>query len=102
VGKSEYFHFPDISHNRGMEEKTLYTDSLGQAQNHIPNHDILSRREKEILLGLAVGKTVTEIARGASLSVKTVSTYRTRMLRKMGFQNNQEIMQYASKSKLIP
>ena len=54
----------------------------------------LSPRENEILLALASGKTMTAIAQSISLSVKTVSTYRTRILKKLDLNNNAEIIRY--------
>jgi two-component system invasion response regulator UvrY len=59
-----------------------------------PPHQRLSTREIEILLMIGEGKTVGEIARELNLSVKTVSTYRTRILEKMNLRNNAEIMRY--------
>jgi two-component system invasion response regulator UvrY len=58
-------------------------------------HDALSDREYQVLLLIASGKTVSEIALEMSLSVKTVSTYRTRILEKMHMENNAELMRYA-------
>jgi DNA-binding NarL/FixJ family response regulator len=55
----------------------------------------LSDREYQIFLLLASAKTVTEIADTLALSVKTVSTYRTRILDKMHLDNNAELMRYA-------
>jgi two-component system, NarL family, invasion response regulator UvrY len=60
-----------------------------------PPHERLSAREFEIMLQIAGGKTVGEIASGLNLSVKTVSTYRARILEKMSLKNNAEIMRYA-------
>jgi DNA-binding NarL/FixJ family response regulator len=60
-----------------------------------PPHERLSTRELEIMLRIAAGKTVGEIAADLNLSVKTVSTYRTRVLEKMSLKNNAEIMRYA-------
>lgn len=64
-------------------------------------HELLSDREYQIMCMIASGKTVTEIADGLSLSVKTVSTYRTRLLNKMHLKNNAELTNYAIKSGLI-
>jgi two-component system invasion response regulator UvrY len=50
---------------------------------------------------IASGKTVSEIALELSLSVKTVSTYRTRILEKMGLRNNAELMHYAMEHQLV-
>jgi len=50
---------------------------------------------------LASGKTVTEIADELALSVKTVSTYRSRILEKMDMKNNAELIHYAVQNKLV-
>jgi len=65
------------------------------ASRELPPHERLSAREFEIMVHIAGGKTVGEIAAGLNLSVKTVSTYRTRILEKMNLKNNAEIMRYA-------
>ena len=59
-----------------------------------PLHASLSDREFEVLRSIASGQTVGEIADRLSLSVKTVSTYRARILEKMHLKNNAELMQY--------
>ncbi|MEO8502678.1 MAG: response regulator transcription factor [Acidobacteriota bacterium] len=58
-------------------------------------HELLSAREFEVLCLLADGKTVGEAGEQLSLSVKTISTYRTRILEKLRLKNNAEIMRYA-------
>ncbi|MCC6464664.1 MAG: response regulator transcription factor [Planctomycetes bacterium] len=58
-------------------------------------HETLSPREYEILLMLARARSVSDIAHELCLSVKTVSTYRTRILEKMNLNSNAELMQYA-------
>lgn len=67
-----------------------------------PAHERLSSRELEILCALAAGRTVGEIAADLHLSVKTVSTYRGRILVKTGLKNNAEIMRYALEEGLAP
>jgi DNA-binding NarL/FixJ family response regulator len=66
-----------------------------------PPHEALSDREYQFLCLLAKGKTVSEIAADLSLNVKTVSTYRTRALEKMGYKNNAELIYYALKNGLV-
>jgi two-component system invasion response regulator UvrY len=66
-----------------------------------PPHEALSDREYEVLRMLASGKTVSEVAAELSLSVKTVSTYRTRVLEKMGMRTNAELTHYAIKNRLV-
>ncbi len=67
-----------------------------------PLHGVLSEREFQIFCKLAVGVSVTEIAQKLFLSVKTVSTYRTRILEKMGMRSNADITSYAIKNGLLP
>lgn len=64
-------------------------------------HERLSDREYEVLTLIGSGKTVKEIAERLSLSVKTVSTYRARMLEKMQMKTNAELTYYAVKSGLV-
>ncbi len=64
-------------------------------------HETLSDREYEIMCLIASGKTVTEIAGELSLSVKTISTYRTRILEKLGVKNSAAIVQYAIRNGLV-
>jgi two-component system, NarL family, invasion response regulator UvrY len=58
-------------------------------------HETLSDREYQVMCRIASGKTVSEIAEEFSLSVKTISTYRTRILEKMNLKNNAELTLYA-------
>ena len=58
-------------------------------------HEALSTREYQVMRLLAAGKTVTDIATELSLSVKTISTYRTRILEKLDLRNTAEIIRYA-------
>jgi len=64
-------------------------------------HDRLSDREFEILRMLASGKTVSQVAQALTLSVKTVSTHRTRLLKKMNMKTNAELTHYAVRSGLV-
>jgi two-component system, NarL family, invasion response regulator UvrY len=66
-----------------------------------PPHETLSDREYQVMLMIASGKTVTEIANELCLSVKTISTYRTHILEKMKMKNNAEITLYAVQNKLV-
>jgi two-component system invasion response regulator UvrY len=66
-----------------------------------PLHEILSDREFEVMRWIASGKTVTEIAGLLSLSDKTISTYRARILEKMEMKNNAELMHYALRNNLV-
>lgn len=66
-----------------------------------PRHGVLSEREFQIFCKLAEGKSVTEIANKLFLSVKTVSTYRSRILEKMDMKTNADITYYAIKNSLL-
>jgi two-component system, NarL family, invasion response regulator UvrY len=66
-----------------------------------PSHTQLSEREFQIFCKLASGQSVSEIAKELFLSVKTVSTYRSRILEKMNFKSNADITYYAVKNQLI-
>jgi len=64
-------------------------------------HELLSDREYEVMCQLALGKTVSQISHEMNLSVKTVSTYRSRILDKMNMKTNAELTHYAIKNNLI-
>jgi two-component system invasion response regulator UvrY len=63
--------------------------------------DRLSGREYQVLCMLASGRTPTEIASSLTLSVKTISTYRARLLAKLSMRNNAELVRFAIKEKLV-
>ncbi|MDB6168393.1 MAG: Transcriptional regulator, LuxR family [Verrucomicrobia bacterium] len=60
-----------------------------------PLHAMLSDREDQVLRLIGAGRTVGEIAQQLDLSVKTVSTYRSIVLRKLGLENNAQLIRYA-------
>jgi DNA-binding NarL/FixJ family response regulator len=64
-------------------------------------HEQLSNREFEIFKMLGSGRTVSQIAQELSLSVKTVSTHRTRILKKMGMKTNAELTHYAVRNGIV-
>lgn len=64
-------------------------------------HERLSDREYQILRMIGSGKAVSEIAEALSLSVKTVSTYRARLLEKMGMHTNAELTRYVIEQRLL-
>ena len=66
-----------------------------------PLHNALSDREYQVMCLIASGKTVKEIAEKLFLSVKTISTYRYRILEKMMMENNAELIYYAIKNDLV-
>lgn len=75
-------------------------DYLSVGTSELP-HEALSSREREVFDLLAQGRTVSEIGTVLSLSVKTVSTYRTRILEKMGMGSNAELIRYAIHNRLV-
>jgi two-component system, NarL family, invasion response regulator UvrY len=64
-------------------------------------HEALSDREYQLLRMLGSGQTVSDVARDLGLSVKTVSTYRSRVLEKLGMRTNAELMRYAIENGLL-
>jgi two-component system invasion response regulator UvrY len=84
---------------QSLSEKMAGELQAGSA--HKEPHELLSNREYQIVCLLAAGKTVSDIAAELSLSVKTVSTYRARILEKLGLQNTAEIIHYALSRGLI-
>jgi two-component system, NarL family, invasion response regulator UvrY len=74
--------------------------SIGESTDKLP-HELLSDREFDTLRMLAGGKSLGEVAEKLSISPKTVSVYRTRLLEKMKLKNNAEMASYAVKNGLI-
>ena len=64
-------------------------------------HELLSEREFQVFLRLAKGETISHLAKSMPLSVKTVSTYRTRLMEKMKLESNSDLTYYALKNGLI-
>ena len=75
-------------------------ESVGPRSSAQP-HERLSDREYQVLRLLAAGKTSTEIATDLSLSIKTVSTYRTRLLQKLNVRTTADLIRYALAQKLV-
>ena len=71
------------------------------AGTEAPLHQKLSDREYQVLLGIARGNMVTETAEALSLSAKTISTYRARLLKKMKLQTTVELVRYALAHRLV-
>jgi DNA-binding NarL/FixJ family response regulator len=84
--------------SRGLAERLVA--ELDRPGARLP-HERLSEREHQVLMKIASGRTVGEIAEELELSVKTVSTYRARLLDKMSLENNADLMRYALVHKLI-
>ncbi len=81
-----------------VAEKLAFNLELGEEK---PPHESLSDREYQVMCMIASGKTVKEIASDLALSVKTISTYRTRILEKMGLRNNSALTHYAVQNRLV-
>jgi two-component system, NarL family, invasion response regulator UvrY len=75
-------------------------DGLTGNNDKLP-HEHLSERELQVFLRLARGETIGNMAVSMSLSVKTVSTYRTRVMEKMNLESNSDLTYYALKNVLI-
>ena len=90
-----------------LSGKKYITESVAEKlatagdSGHVPAHQLLSDREMQVLQQIASGKTVSEIAEEISLSVNTISTYRTRILEKLSLNNNAELTRYAIDNGLI-
>ncbi|WP_309624600.1 response regulator transcription factor [Methylibium sp.] len=83
----------------GVAELLAEQHSSGKGDG--PLHEQLSERELQVFLRLAQGETIGAIAESLSLSVKTVSTYRTRVMEKMRLESNSDLTYYALKNGLI-
>lgn len=79
----------------------LLAQQLNRKDDASEPHEQLSEREFQVFLKLAKGETAGDIAKTLSLSVKTVSTYRTRVMEKMNLSSNSDLTYYALKNKLI-
>jgi two-component system, NarL family, invasion response regulator UvrY len=86
--------------SEAVNEKLL--EGVGRRSAEAEPHERLSDREYQVLRLLAAGKTTTEIANDLSLSVKTVSTYRARILEKMDLRTSAELMRYVIAHQLVP
>jgi two-component system, NarL family, invasion response regulator UvrY len=78
-----------------------YVDRRLDREARASVHELLSDREYQVLRMVGSGRTVSEIAVGLGLSVKTVSTYRARLLEKLQMHSNAELMRYAIENDLL-
>jgi two-component system invasion response regulator UvrY len=76
------------------------TAVIGQQANLLP-HELLSEREMDVMVRLASGESVSEIAKDLELTPNTISTYRARILQKMSLNSNAGMTQYAVEHRLI-
>lgn len=81
-----------------MAERLL--NEIGSDVQHAP-HELLSDKEFEVFKLIAMGKSLTDIADGMHVSIKTISTHRTRILDKTGFKANADFTRYALQHRLI-
>ena len=79
----------------------LMIEEMSKDDDHLP-HKGLSDREYEVLLFIGEGKSMTDIAAQLSLSIKTVSTYRSRILEKMRLKSNSDLVKYILLHDLAP
>jgi len=75
-------------------------NALEKGETRLP-HELLSQRELVVLMGIYQGKSLKEIASQLFLSEKTISTYRYRILEKMGMHSNAELIRYVDKHNLF-
>jgi two-component system invasion response regulator UvrY len=91
-------------YNGGKYVSSALAESLAfnfEKDSGIHRYELLSEREFQVMCLIASGNTLSQIAEELSLSVKTVSTYRTRILDKMNMKSNVELTHYAIKHKLV-
>lgn len=91
-------------HNGGKYISTNLAEKIAfalDAETEQPLHETLSDREYQVLCLIGEGKTITQIADHLALSVKTISTYRSRILEKMHLENNAELIHYAIQNDLV-
>lgn len=86
-----------ISQGRKYITATLAEKLAGVVERpaDVPLHTTLSEREFRVMVMIASGHSIKEISEKLFLSIKTVSTYRTRILKKMNFKNNSELIRYS-------
>ncbi len=80
---------------------TSVIEQLQNRNSHKSSHSCLSDREYQIFNLICQGMPLVKIGLGFGISVKTVSTYRSRILKKMNLQNNAELIQYAVKNQIV-
>lgn len=81
-----------VAHSENLIKSGLVNETVA---DYKPAHEALSERESQILRMLAAGKSPTEIGKELAISVKTVSTYRARIMSKLELRNTAEIIRYA-------
>jgi two-component system invasion response regulator UvrY len=89
-----------IAHGERYVSSTLGELLANQVNGEPELHELLSDREYQVMCLLATGKAVSQIAKSLTLSVKTVSTYRTRLLEKLNLETTAQLIHYAIENKL--
>ncbi|MBP7528860.1 MAG: response regulator transcription factor [Syntrophorhabdaceae bacterium] len=86
-----------ISEGRKYITNSLAEKLVGviERPTDVPLHSTLSEREFRVMVMIASGRSIKQISEELFLSIKTVSTYRTRILKKMNFKNNSELIRYS-------
>jgi two-component system, NarL family, invasion response regulator UvrY len=90
----------DVKRGRRYVSEAVKATMAG-TKSRIATHETLSDREYQALRMLGSGRTVSEISEELGLSVKTVSTYRARVLQKLGMRTNAELMRYVMENGLL-
>jgi DNA-binding NarL/FixJ family response regulator len=90
----------DINNGKKYIGSTLEFDSVPETDDFL--YQQLSERELQVFCLLASGNSLKDIAKDLSINIKTVSTYRSRILEKFSFKSNIELVHYALKHKLVP
>jgi DNA-binding NarL/FixJ family response regulator len=93
----------DVIAGRRYLNPTIIEELVQQLQPELPQppHEVLSDREYQVLRMMASGLTVSQISARLTLSVKTISTYRARVLVKMGMKTTAELMHYGIQHGLV-
>ena len=84
-----------VAEGRMVLSQELVAQVTGETTDNSQPHEGLSNREYQVMERLVAGAGVSDIAREMNLSVKTISTYRKRLLDKLGVQSNSEVVSYA-------
>ncbi|KQR78380.1 LuxR family transcriptional regulator [Burkholderia sp. Leaf177] len=86
---------------RFIDPKLVDAIVFDAPSNDGPPHEILSDREFQVLQMLAAGSSINDIADALSLSAKTISTHKMRLMQKLGLNNNSEMIRYAVRHGLV-
>jgi DNA-binding NarL/FixJ family response regulator len=90
-----------VEGGRFIDPKLVDAMVFDTQRGDVPPHELLSNREYQVLTQLAAGRSVNEIADSCSLSAKTISTHKMRLMQRLGLSNNAELFRYALRHGLI-